>query len=168
MVTVSEVGPYLITNRRIASVLFNIATILDLAQDNVYRVRAYRRAARRILALREDAAAILARGEALPLPGVGPRIRAKLTELIATGCLTFYEELLEDQPEHIRALMAVEGIGPKTAQRLYDGLGVRTVPDLLRVAEQQQVQLLFGFGALREAGLLQAARAAAGQLADVA
>ena len=166
MVTVSEVAPHPISNRRIANILFNIATILDLAQDNVYRVRAYRRAARRILALREDAAAILARGEALPLPGVGTRIREKLAELIATGRLTFYEDLLEDQPEHIRALMAVEGIGPKTAQRLYDGLGVRTVPDLLRAAEQQQVQLLFGFGAVREASLAQAARAVAGRLCD--
>src|SRR5579862_5410174 len=137
MVTVSEVVPPGMTNRRIANILFNIATILDLAQDNIYRVRAYRRAARRILALREEAAAILARGEELPLPGVGTRVRKKLAELIGSGRLTFYEDLLEDQPAHIRALMAVDGIGPKTAQRLYAGLGVGTVDDLITAAEQK-------------------------------
>ncbi len=169
MVTISEaiVGGG-ITNRRIANLLFNIATILDLAQDNIYRVRAYRHAARRILALREDAAAILARGEELPLPGVGKRVRKKLAELITTGRLAFYDDLLEDQPAHIRALMAVDGIGPKIAQRLYDGLGVRTAGDLIAAAERNQVQTLFGFGVVREATLAQAARAVAGQLAHVA
>jgi DNA polymerase (family 10) len=168
MVTISEVVRTTVTNRRIANILFNIATILDLAQDNIYRVRAYRRAARRILALREEAAAIVARGEELPLPGVGARVRKKLAELISSGRLTFYEDLLEDQPAHIRALMAVDGIGPKTAQRLYTGLGVRTAHDLIVAAERKQVQLLFGFGEVREASLAQAARAVAGQLASVA
>jgi DNA polymerase (family 10) len=148
--------------------LFNIATILDLAQDNIYRVRAYRHAARRILALREDAADIIARGEQLPLPGVGKRIGKKLAELITTGRLGFYEDLLEDQPAHIRALMSVDGIGPKTAQRLYAGLGVRTVGDLIVAAERKHVQTLFGFGEVREASLAQAAHAVAGQLARVA
>jgi DNA polymerase/3'-5' exonuclease PolX len=168
MVTVSEVAPVTIDNRRIACILFNIATILDLAQDNIYRVRAYRRAARRILALQEDAAAIVARGEELPLPGVGKRIGKKLAELIANGRLAFYEDLLEDQPAHIRALMAVDGIGPKTAQRLYAGLGVRSADDLIAAAEQRQVQMLFGFGEAREANLARAARAVTERLADVA
>jgi DNA polymerase (family 10) len=168
MVTVSEVAPVGMDNRRIAGILFNIATILDLAQDNIYRVRAYRRAARRILALRENAVAIVARGEELQLPGVGKRIGNKLTELITSGRLAFYEDLLEDQPAHIRALMAVDGIGPKTAQRLYAGLGVRTVDDLIVAAERKQVRMLFGFGEVRETRLAQAARAGAGRLAYVA
>lgn len=168
MVTVSEVTPVAIANRRIANMLFNIATILDLAQDNIYRIRAYRYAARRMLALREEARDILARGEPLILPGVGKRIGKKLAELLTTGRLTFYEELLEDQPAHIRALMAVDGIGPKTAQRLYAGLGVRTVGDLIAATELRQVQTLFGFGEVRQFNLEVAARAVAGHLAHVA
>jgi DNA polymerase (family X) len=120
------------------------------------------------LALREDAAAIMARGEELYLPGVGKRIRQKLTELITTGRLAFYEDLLEDQPAHIRALMAVDGIGPKTAQRLYAGLGVRTVGELIAAAERKHVQQLFGFGETRETNLARAARAASVRFAWVA
>jgi DNA polymerase/3'-5' exonuclease PolX len=168
MVTVSEVAPARIGNRRIAGMLFNIATILDSAQDNIYRVRAYQRAARRILTLHEDAEAIVARGEELPLPGVGTRIRKKLAEVIGSGRLAFYEDLLEDQPDHIRALMAVDGIGPKTAERLHAGLGVRTVDELIDAAERKQVQRLFGFGEVREAGLAQAARATINQLGQAA
>jgi DNA polymerase/3'-5' exonuclease PolX len=168
MVTVSEAASNYLGNRRIANILFNIATILDLAQDNIYRVRAYHRAARRVLALREDAAAIMARGEELYLPGVGKRIRHKLNELITTGRLAFYEDLLEDQPAHIRALMVVDGIGPKTAHRLYVGLGVRSVDDLIAATEHNQVQMLFGFGEVREANLAREARSLVGRFRWVA
>jgi DNA polymerase (family 10) len=148
------------TNRRIAEMLFNIATILEMAQDNVYRVRAYRRAARRILTLREEATAIMARNEPLPLPGVGLRIRRKLAELIASGSMGFYEELLDDLPTPVATLMAVEGIGPKTAGRLNQELGVGTIEDLLAAATAGKVHALYGFGARRESRLLHAARAA--------
>ncbi len=159
MGTVSPVtGAEGLTNRRIAAMLFNIATLLDLAQDNLYRVRAYRRAARRILALPEPATAIVARGEELPLPGVGTRIRRKLAELIGSGGMRFYEELLEDQPQHIQALMALEGMGPKLALRLYDGLGVASPQQLIAAAERGTLQSVFGFGPQREAAFVAAAR----------
>src|SRR5438105_14204685 len=156
------------TNHHIAAILFNIATLLDLAQDNVYRVPAYRRAARRILALPEEATAIVARGEELPLPGVGERLRRKLAELISTGSLTFYDDLLEDLPLPVRTLMALDGIGPRTAQRLHEELGIATVQDLIAAAERGKIHALYGFGARRAANLARAAHGAAGDLPDVA
>jgi DNA polymerase (family 10) len=159
MGTVSPAMAPALSNRRIANLLFNIATLLDLAQDNIYRVRAYRRAARRILALREEAAAIVARGEELPLPGVGVRIRRKLAELIGSGALAFYDELLEDQPAHLRALLRLDGLGPKLAQRLYEGLGIASPEQLLAAAERGEVRTLFGFGVQREMALAMVARA---------
>ena len=148
------------TNRQIANILFNIATLLDMAQDNVYRVRAYRRAARRLLALREEATVIVARGEELPLPGVGARIRRKLAELLADGAMAFYDELLEDASPPVRALMALDGIGPKTALRLSGDLGITTAEQLIAAAEQGKINKLHGFGHRREALLAQAARVA--------
>ena len=156
------------TNRHIAAILFNIATLLDMAHDNVYRVRAYRRAARRMLALPEEATAIVTRGEELPLPGVGERLRRKLAELISTGALTFYDELLEDLPFPVRTLMALDGIGPKIAQRLHAELGISTAQDLIAAAERGKIRELYGFGARSEVNLARAARSAAGGLPDVA
>ena len=156
------------SNLQIANILFNVATILDEAQDNPYRVRAYRHAARRVLALGESARAILARGEELPLPGVGTRMRRKLAELIATGQLGFYEELLEDQPEHVRSLLRIEGVGPKIAERLYQGLGISTPEGVLAAAQAGAIRTLYGFGERREASLAYAASFAAGTLSCVA
>jgi DNA polymerase (family 10) len=156
------------TNRRIAAILFNIATVLDMQQDNIYRVRAYRRAARRILALPEEASAIVARGEELPLPGVGERIRRKLAELLQTDALTFYQELLGELPAPIQSLMALEGVGPITAGRLHDGLGLASYQDVLRAAGEGKIQTLYGFGPRREALLAEAARALATSLPQVA
>ena len=150
------------TNRQIAEVLFNIATLLDMAQDNLYRVRAYHRAARRIVALPEEAAAIVARGEELPLPGVGKRIRRKLAEMLASNRLSFYDELLDDLPAAMQALMALDGVGPKTAQRLIEELDFSGARDVLRAAEGGKIRALYGFGARREANLASAARALLG------
>ncbi len=148
------------TNRQIANILFNIATLLDMAQDNIYRVRAYRRAARRILALREEAAVIVARGEALPLPGVGARMRRKLTELLAEGSLASYKELLEDLPPTMQVLMALEGVGPRTALRLNEELRIGSPEELIAAAQGGRIRQLYGFGARREELLAQAAQAA--------
>jgi DNA polymerase (family 10) len=156
------------TNQQIAAMLFNIATLLDLAHDNLYRVRAYRRAARRILALREPATDILARGEPLPLPGVGERIRRKLAELISTGQLAFYEELLEEQPDHLRALLRVEGLGPILAERLYRDLGIASPAAILAAARDGAIRTVYGFGARRELTLAQAAATVVDRLAHVA
>ncbi len=147
-------------NRHIAAMLFNIATVLDSAQDNVYRVRAYHRAARRIMALPEEASAIVARGEELPLLGVGARIRRKLAELIGSGRLVFYDELLEEfVSEPVRALMALDGVGPKTAQRLHNELGLAGPQDVVGAAARGKIRALYGFGARREEQLAAAARA---------
>lgn len=158
----------MITNRQIAAMLFNIATLLDMAHDNVYRIRAYRRAARRVLALREPAAEIVARDEPLPLPGVGDRLRRKLAELILSGALSFYEELLDEQPAHLQSLLRVEGLGPTLANRLHRDLGISTPHDLIAAAREGRVRTVYGFGERREAALAEAAAAVAGELSHVA
>ena len=147
------------TNQQIARILFNVAALLDEAQDNLYRVRAYRRAALRVLALPEQAEAILARGEELPAFVAGARIRRKLAELIARGTMAFYDELLDEQPRHVGALMRIDGVGPVTARRLHDALGVVSPRDLLEAADGRQIRRLHGFGPRREAALADAARA---------
>ena len=148
----------MITNRRIAEMLFNIATILAMKEDNVYRVRAYRRAGRGILRLREEAAIIVGRGEALPLPGVGVRVRRKLGELILSGQMTFYQDLLDDLPLPMATLMTLEGVGPRTAERLHKELGVATPAEVTAAAAQGRIRSLYGFGAVREANLARAAQ----------
>src|SRR5438876_533774 len=114
-----QAPPPMVTNRQIAEVLSSIASLLEFQNSNPYRIQAYRNAARGVLDLHEPAAAILARGEALPIPGLGQRLRARIAELVQTGTMTFYNDLcMQSLPAEVRRLMVVEHVGPHTATRL--------------------------------------------------
>src|SRR6188508_2501629 len=137
------------TNREAADVLFNVATILELAEDNPYRVRAYRRAARLLLGSREDVRVKLTADKELDLPGLGPRLRRKLGELLSTGHMRFYVELCADLPGGASTLMQIPNIGPKTALRLNEELGLTSAADVYAAAQQGKIRQLYGFGPKR-------------------
>jgi DNA polymerase/3'-5' exonuclease PolX len=146
------------TNRQIAEVLSDIADLLETQRSNPYRIQAYRNAARGVLDLPEPAADILARGEELPVPGLGQRLRARIAELVALGTMTFFNGLsMQTLPPGVRALMAVEHVGPYTAIRLYEELGVDSAEKLWRAAQQQRIRHLPGFGVRSEVRLKEAA-----------
>ncbi|HEV2238480.1 MAG TPA: helix-hairpin-helix domain-containing protein [Ktedonobacterales bacterium] len=149
------------SNQEAAEVLFNIATLLQMQNANPYRIEAYRNAARNLLLLPEPVAAILARNAVLHMPGLGARLRRKITELVTTGRMTFYDDLCEESlPEDVRALMRVRYVGPRTALRLADHLDIHSVEQLWRAADARQLRQHHGFGARSERRLADAARAA--------
>lgn len=146
-----------VTNRQIAEVFSNIADILEFQHANPYRIQAYRHAARGILDLTESASTILARGDELPVPGLGQRLRSRVAELIETGTMTFYNDLyLQALPQGVRSMMAIPLVGVRTAIRLYEELGIDTPAKLQQAAHQQQIRHLPGFGPRSEARLLEA------------
>ena len=147
-----------ITNQQIAEVLFNIATLLEMQQGNLYRIEAYRNAARGMMALPIPAAEIIRRSERLELPGLGERLRRKIGELVTTGRMTFYNDLCEEVlPQDMRSLMAVAHIGPRTALRLSAQLGIHSVADLYEAARSHQLREHYGFGSRSEQRLEEAA-----------
>lgn len=143
-----------VTNKDAADVLFNVATILELAEDNPYRVRAYRRAARLLLRSRDDVRLKLSPEGELDLPGLGPRLRRKLGELLSNGSMRFYVELCADLPGDAATLMSIPGVGPKTALRLNEELGLTNAADVYAAAQQGKIRPLYGFGRKREQQLL--------------
>ncbi len=152
-----EAGPTIVTNRQIAEVLSSIADLLEFQNANPYRIQAYRNAARGVLDLPEPAAAILARGEQLSIPGMGERMRAHIAELVEHGTVTFYNDLAaQTLPPEARALMAIEHIGPHTAVRLFEELGIDSPEKLWWAAQQQRIRQLPGFGPRSEARLKEA------------
>ena len=154
-----------ITNRDAAELLFNVATILELADDNPYRIRAYRRAARMLTARAPGAPLPLVDGKAgkeLDLPGLGLRLRRKLGELLATGRMRFYVDVCAQLPEEVSDLLAVPGIGPKTALRLNEELGLASAADVVAAADAGRIRQLYGFGERREQLLGDGARQVVG------
>lgn len=148
-----------VTNQQIADVLFNIATLLEMQQGNPYRIEAYRNAARGMLALPVQVTDLIAKGARLEAPGLGDRLRRKITELATTGHMTFYDDLVEESlPEDARDLMRVPHVGPRTALRLTAQLDIHSVQELAEAAEQQQLRPYYGFGERSERRLALGAR----------
>lgn len=156
----ADTAPMRVSNQKIAEVLFNIATLLDMQQANPYRILAYRSAARNVLAQPEPVAGTIARGEQLNIPGVGERLRRKITELITTGRMTFYDDLCEASlPDDVRDLMRVAHVGPRTALRLSGQFDIHNVTQLLDVATNHKLRDAYGFGPRSEERLAEGARA---------
>ena len=151
-------GAVSVTNQQIAEVLFNIATILEMQQGNLYRITAYRNAARGLLALPVPAADIIQSGTPLAWSGLGRRLRRKITELVTTGRMTFYDELCaEALPDDVRQLMTVPRVGPLTALRLTGSLNIHSVAGLYEAAQTHKLREHYGFGPRSEARLEQGA-----------
>ena len=145
-------------NRDLAATLFNIATLLRDRQDNPYRIRAYERGARALMGRSDDAFQTLKDVDKL-LPrrkGVlGERVQRRLKELAQTGEMTYFAELCADLPPYMLALMSVPGIGPRTAQRLHETLGIETPEQLFEAAQSGRLRQLYGFGPKREQQMTQ-------------
>jgi len=146
-----------VTNRQIAEALSSVADLLESQNNNPYRIQAYRNAARGVLDLQEAVADIIARGETLRLPGLGERLRARIVELVRFGTMTFQNgPCIQTLPTGVRVLMTIEHVGPYTAIRLHEELGIDSPEKLWSAAHQQRIRRLPGFGVRSEARLKKA------------
>ena len=115
-------------NRAVAQRLQQIADLLEIKGEQIFRINAYRRAARAIESLTEDIAEVAARGELTKIPGVGQSIAEKVEEFLRTGTIQAYEDLARTLPPGLATLMTVPDVGPKTALLLYQKLGITFPP----------------------------------------
>ena len=134
-------------NTAIAKVFQDMADLLELKSENVFKIRAYQRAARTIEHLPKEIEIMLREGEDLQtIPGVGEAIAKKTIELVSTCKLHVYEELKSEFPEGITKLLEIPGIGPKTANRLSTELGIKSVDDLEEAIKDGRVAGLLRLG----------------------
>lgn len=143
-------------NVEFALIFREISLYLEM-QGVQFKPRAYEKVAYTLEALEEPLAEIYRRGgiKALrEIPGVGEAIAEKIEEIIQTGKLTYYEELRRKTPVDIRALTAIEGVGPKMVKVLYEKLEVKDVSDLERVAHIGKIRGLPHFGEKMEQKIL--------------
>ncbi len=117
-------------NSEIAKIFQDIADLLELKGENPFKIRAYQRAVRSIEHLPVELEKLAKEDKLREVPGVGEAIASKITELVSTGKLEFYEKLKAEFPEGISTLLDVPGIGPKTAMALSSELGVKSVDEL--------------------------------------
>lgn len=144
-------------NREIAAVLFNISALLERQHGNPYRIRAYQRAARNLLRMRESVAARAAAGEPLGIPKLGKSLTAKIGALATDNPLPFYEELCADLPETMRLLLLkVPGMGPVIAERIQRDLGDTDAAGIRHAVAVGKLQKVWGVGPKRTAAIVDA------------
>ncbi len=141
-------------NLALARIFSDIADMLEIKEESIFRISAYRRAARAMESLTEDVADIAARDELEDIPGIGKSTAEKIEEFLKTDKITYYEDLRASLPAGITTLMSVPEVGPKTAVLLYEKLGVATIDDLEKAARQERVRKLPRMGAKTEENIL--------------
>jgi DNA polymerase (family 10) len=142
------------TNREIADILKRIGDMMDILGENRFKVLAYRRAAENILNLGQDIRAYWQAGSLQEIPGIGQAIADKIDELLTTGRLEFYERLQEEVPPGVVSLLEIPDVGPRTAQLLWEEMGLQSVAEVEAAARAGRLRTLKGLGAKSEARLL--------------
>lgn len=136
-----------IVNADVAAVFDEIADLLELQGAGIFRIRAYRNAARMLGDLGRGIQAMVEHGEDLDaLPGIGADLAAKIVEIVNTGGCALLNQLRAQVPPGIAELLRIPGIGPRRAHALQQALGIRTLEDVQRASADGSLGKVHGFG----------------------
>ncbi len=132
-------------NEELSHIFSDVADILEIKNENPFRIRAYRRAAQIMEDLPDDAGVMLADGRLKQVPGIGKDLYTRIEEYIHTGRMAVHDELLQEFPQGVLDILAIPGVGPKTAMLLFETYGIDSVEKLGASAESGALQGIKGF-----------------------
>jgi DNA polymerase (family 10) len=144
-----------LNNAEIARVLEEIADILEIKNENVYRIRAYRNAARTVEVQMTPLRRVVEEGGRLTdLPGIGKEMANHIREMVETGTLSFRDQLIAEVPRSLIDLMRLPSVGPKKAKKLWEELEICSVEELEQAAKEGRIAGVQGFGAKTQEKIL--------------
>jgi len=142
-------------NAEIADIFNRYAVLLEIADANPFRIRAYRNAARTIQDLPQSVESMLGEGKDLSeLPGIGEDLAEKIAEIVETGRFPELDKIEETIPAGLVEVTALPGLGPKRVKTLYDKLEIRNLEELRQATEAGKLHGLAGFGAKTQEHIL--------------
>lgn len=134
------------TNSEIAEIFEQIAEILEIKGENLFKIRAYLNAAMVINRLGENLSDIIMKGDKLEIHGIGKDLFLKIKELVNTGRLAYYDEIVKSVPEGLLELLKLRGLGPKKANLLYKNFHIEGISELYDAIESKKLGKIQGFG----------------------
>ena len=143
-------------NDEVADQLELLADLSELEGEDSFRVLAYRRAATRIRETGGPVAQLALEGKAKSLAGIGKTIEDKIVQIVELGEMEALTKRKKLVPPEVVKFMHLPGLGPKTARRIWQELGVTTLAELKGAAEQERLRALAGLGAKSEEKILKA------------
>src|ERR687897_1031489 len=148
-------------NGEIAEAFEELASLYELDGAVVYRVVAYRNAAKAIREAGVSVAELATQGRAAELAGVGKTIAEKIDALLETGSIPSADKLKTRIPSGLVEVTRIPGLGPKRAKLLHDELGVSSIEELREAAEDGRLKDVKGFGKKAEENVIAAFAAGA-------
>lgn len=141
-------------NAEFAVIFTNIANLLKIKDENIFKIRAYERVAATLENFPMDVEMLYKSGRLDEIPGVGEAIAQKIGELVETGKLEYYENLKKSIPPGVLELLNVPEIGPRKAKLFFEQLGIKDVKELEEAALKHKLRLLPGMGQKTEENIL--------------
>lgn len=132
--------------KTVINILNEIGLLLELKGENPFKSRAYYNAARTIEVLDDDIEKLIKEDRLKDVKGIGDALNKKITELITTGRLEYYDNLKASIPEGLIEMLKIPGLGPKKIKTLYDKLDIKTVGELEYACIENRLVELPGFG----------------------
>ena len=139
----------------VAEILVEIGTLLELKGENPFKTRAYQNGARTIESLTEPLSKVVEENRLGDIKGIGEALQQKITELVTTGRLKYYEELKASIPPGLVEMLGIPGLGPKKVKAMHDKLGLDSIEKLEAACKAGQVAELEGFGDKTQAKILE-------------
>jgi len=144
-------------NKQIARILRDTAQLLEIDGAIIGRYRSYEKAAELIDSLPESVEQLVKEPEKLEeLPGIGERMVEHLQEIVKTGDYSLRKKLLKKYPATILDVLQLQSLGPKKVAFLWSNFKAATVADVERLAREQKLRDLPGFGEKSEQNILKA------------
>jgi DNA polymerase (family 10) len=136
----------IITKKDVIAVLEKIATLLEIKGENPFKSRAYYAAARSIETTDTDLASLVEEGRLSSMKGIGKALEQKITELVTTGKLEYFEKLNASIPPGLIEMLRIQHLGPKKIHALYQELRITTIGELEYACLENRLIELPGFG----------------------
>lgn len=142
------------TNAQIADYFSKIGDLMELKGENVFKIRAYRRAAEAIQNLPKDVGTEYRAGTLKDIPSIGDAISEKIGEIIETGRLGFLEKLEAEVPKGLAELLQVPDLGAKKVMAIYNATGITSLDALESAAREGKLRSISGMGEKSEQKIL--------------
>jgi DNA polymerase (family 10) len=134
-----------LTNKQIALAFDELANLMELHEEDPFRIRSYSSA---YLTLRklDSPLAELTDGEIKSIKGVGPAIAAKIRELLDKGNMDTLEKYREKTPSGVREMLEIGGFGPKKVRQVWQEMHIENPGELWYACNENRLIEYKGFG----------------------
>lgn len=140
---------------KVAEILVEIGTLLELKGENPFKTRAYVNAARTLESLTEPLSKLVEEKRLGDIKGIGDALQQKITELVTTGKLKYYDDLKVSVPPGLVEMLGIPGVGPKKIIALNTRLGIESIEQLEAACKAGKVATLDGFGEKTQSKILE-------------